>query len=184
MIVGIPREVKDRENRVSTTPAGVGEYVKHGHTVIVENDAGLGSGVATSEYADAGARIVDSHAGVFAEAEMIVKVKEPIRAEYDLLRPNQLLYTYLHLAAEEELTKALIRQKVQAVAYETVQLGNGSLPLLTPMSEVAGRRSRRSGRRCAHCRRWHRRNECRPDGPGYGRECHDRGQEHRQAALP
>jgi alanine dehydrogenase len=141
MIVGIPREVKDRENRVSTTPAGVGEYVKHGHTVIVENDAGLGSGFATSEYADAGARIVDSHAGVFAEAEMIVKVKEPIRAEYDLLRPNQLLYTYLHLAAEEELTKALIRQKVQAVAYETVQLGNGSLPLLTPMSEVAGRMS-------------------------------------------
>lgn len=141
MIVGIPKEVKDKENRVSTTPAGVGEYVKHGHTVIVEKDAGVGSGFATDEYVAAGARIVDTHEQVFDEADMIVKVKEPIASEYDLLRPDQLLYTYLHLAAEEELTKALMRQKVQAVAYETVQLPGGQLPLLQPMSEVAGRMS-------------------------------------------
>jgi alanine dehydrogenase len=141
MNVGIPKEIKDRENRVSTTPGGVAEYVAHGHTVLVETDAGIGSGFATSEYEAAGARIVADHASVFAEADMIVKVKEPIDSEYALLKEHQLLYTYLHLAAEEKLTHALIDRKVQAVAYETVQLANGSLPLLTPMSEVAGRMS-------------------------------------------
>jgi alanine dehydrogenase len=141
MIVGVPREVKDRENRVSTTPAGVQEYVARGHTVIVESTAGTGSGFLDEEYAAAGARLAARHEEVFAEADMIVKVKEPVVLEYDLLRPDQLLFTFLHLAADEPLTRALIERKVQAVAYETVQLPNGPLPLLTPMSEVAGRMS-------------------------------------------
>jgi len=141
MIVGVPREVKDRENRVSTTPAGVQEYVARGHTVIVESTAGAGSGFRDEEYAAAGARLVASHDEVFADAELIVKVKEPVVPEYDLLRPDQLLFTYLHLAADEPLTRALIARRVKAVAYETVQLPDGPLPLLTPMSEVAGRMS-------------------------------------------
>ncbi len=138
MIVGVPKEVKDRENRVSTTPGGVAEYVARGHQVLVERSAGAGSGFADDEYARAGACLGETHADIFA-ADMIVKVKEPVPAEYELLRPNQLLFTYLHLAADEKQTRALMRNRVQAVAYETVQLGNGSLPLLTPMSEVAGR---------------------------------------------
>jgi alanine dehydrogenase len=139
MIVGVPKEVKDRENRVSTTPAGVHEFVARGHRVIVESGAGTGSGFPDVEYASAGAELVERHAEVFALADMIVKVKEPVPAEYDLLRPNQLLFTYLHLAADEPQTRALMRNRVKSVAYETVQLANGSLPLLTPMSEVAGR---------------------------------------------
>jgi alanine dehydrogenase len=141
MIVGIPAEVKDRENRVAATPGGVAEFVHRGHEVIVEKCAGEGSGFSDEEYARAGARLVDTHAEVFAAAEMIMKVKEPVKAEYQLLRKDQLLFTYLHLAAEEALTRALMETGVQAVAYETVQLPNGSLPLLTPMSEVAGRMS-------------------------------------------
>jgi len=139
MIVGVPKEVKDLENRVSTTPAGVSELVAHGQSVIVERSAGAGSGFSDAAYLEAGAEVVDSHAAVFARADMVVKVKEPVPAEYELLRQNQLLFTYLHLAADEPLTRALIARRVQAVAYETVQLGNGPLPLLTPMSEVAGR---------------------------------------------
>ncbi len=139
MIVGVPREIKDRENRVSTTPAGVAEYVARGHQVLVEREAGTGSGFSDAEYVAAGATVIDTHEAVFERAEMIVKVKEPIAEEYDLLRPDQLLFTYLHLAAEEALTRALMRNRVKAVAYETVQLPNGVLPLLTPMSEVAGR---------------------------------------------
>jgi alanine dehydrogenase len=141
MIVGIPKEIKDNENRVSTTPAGAAEYVARGHKVIVERSAGVGSGFADSEYEAAGASLVDTHEGVFAEADMIIKVKEPIEPEYGLMRENQLLYTYLHLAAEERLTQVLIDRKVTSIAYETVELANGSLPLLTPMSEVAGRMS-------------------------------------------
>lgn len=141
MIVGIPKEVKDRENRVSATPAAVHEYVRHGHEVIVETDAGAGSGFMDDEYVAEGARIVPTHEAVFAEADMIVKVKEPVASEYDLLREGQILYTYLHLAADEPLTQALIDRGVQAVAYETVQLPNQALPLLAPMSEVAGRMS-------------------------------------------
>jgi len=141
MIVGIPKEIKDNENRVSTTPAGVAEYVGHGHTVLVERSAGVGSGFADSEYEAAGAKLIDTHADVFARAEMIVKVKEPIEPEYELMRADQLLYTYLHLAAEERLTKVLMERNVASVAYETVELANRSLPLLTPMSEVAGRMS-------------------------------------------
>jgi alanine dehydrogenase len=139
MIVGVPKEVKDRENRVSTTPAGVTEFVTRGHQVLVERTAGAGSGFSDAEYERAGAQLVDGHSEVYARADMIVKVKEPVPAEYDLLRPNQLLFTYLHLAADEPQTRALMRNRVKAVAYETVQLANGSLPLLTPMSEVAGR---------------------------------------------
>ncbi|MDQ3523979.1 MAG: alanine dehydrogenase [Chloroflexota bacterium] len=141
MIVGIPREVKDRENRVSATPAAVHEYVTHGHDVIVERSAGIGSGFTDAEYVAEGARLVDRHEDVFAEADMIVKVKEPVASEYGLLRPGQILYTYLHLAADEPLTRALIDNKVSAIAYETVQSPNRALPLLTPMSEVAGRMS-------------------------------------------
>ncbi|CAN5739443.1 alanine dehydrogenase [soil metagenome] len=141
MLVGIPKEIKDNESRVSTTPAGVTEYVTHGHKVIVERSAGMGSGFHDSEYEAAGAEMIDSHAGVFARADMIVKVKEPIASEYGLMRDGQILYTYLHLAAEEALTHALIDRNVTAVAYETVELPNRSLPLLTPMSEVAGRMS-------------------------------------------
>ena len=141
MQIGVPREVKDHEFRVSVTPAGVREYRAHGHQVLVQRSAGEGSGFADSQYAAAGAELVDSAAEVFDRAEMIVKVKEPIPAEYDLLRPEQVLFTYLHLAANAPLTHALVRNHVQAVAYETVQLENGALPLLTPMSEVAGRMS-------------------------------------------
>ncbi len=141
MLIGVPKEIKDNENRVSTTPAGVAEYVHHGHSVIVEQSAGVGSGFADEEYVSAGATMIDTHEEVFARAEMIVKVKEPIKSEYALLRKDQILYTYLHLAAEDELTHALMNQGVAAVAYETVQLPDRSLPLLAPMSEVAGRMS-------------------------------------------
>ena len=139
MIVGVPKEIKDLENRVSTTPAGVSEYVARGHQVVVERCAGAGSGFSDAEYAAAGAELVDSHAEVFARADMIVKVKEPVPSEYDLLRPDQILFTFLHLAADERQLRALIERRVAAVAYETVQLESGALPLLTPMSEVAGR---------------------------------------------
>src|SRR5215204_2949817 len=139
MIVGVPKEVKDLENRVSTTPAGAHEYVTHGHSVLVERSAGEGSGFSDEEYAAAGAELFDTHAEVIQHAEMIVKVKEPVPAEYELLQPRQLLFTYLHLAADEPLTRTLIERRVQAVAYETVQTADRQLPLLTPMSEVAGR---------------------------------------------
>jgi alanine dehydrogenase len=139
MIVGIPREIKDNENRVSTTPAGVAEYVARGHTVLVQRAAGAGSGFADGEYEAAGARLVATPAEVFAGADLIVKVKEPIEPEFELMREDQLLFTYLHLAAEERLTRVLMERKVAAVAYETVELPNRTLPLLTPMSEVAGR---------------------------------------------
>jgi alanine dehydrogenase len=141
MLVGVPREVKDHEFRVSVTPAGVREYQTRGHQVLVQRSAGEGSRFTDGEYAAAGAELVDSAFEVYDRAEMIVKVKEPIPAEYDLLRPEQVLFTYLHLAANGPLTQALVRNQVQAVAYETVQLDNGALPLLTPMSEVAGRMS-------------------------------------------
>jgi len=139
MLVGIPKEIKDNEYRVSTTPAGVAEYVARGHRVIVERSAGVGSGFSDSEYELAGAELVDGHKEVFDRADMIVKVKEPIAPEYELLGNGQILYTYLHLAAEEALTRVLVERGVTSVAYETVELPDRSLPLLTPMSEVAGR---------------------------------------------
>jgi alanine dehydrogenase len=139
MLIGVPKEVKDHEFRVSVTPAGVREYRARGHRILVQRSAGEGSGFADDEYAAAGAELVGAATEVFDRAEMILKVKEPVLAEYDLLRPQQVLFTYLHLAANAPLTRALVRGNVQAVAYETVQLDNGALPLLTPMSEVAGR---------------------------------------------
>jgi alanine dehydrogenase len=137
--VGIPREVKDNEYRVAITPAGVKELVSHGHEVSVEKEAGLGSSITDEEYVAAGATIVGDADDVWAEADMVLKVKEPVPAEYHRMRPGQILFTYLHLAASRELTQALVDAGVTAVAYETVQLPDGSLPLLAPMSEVAGR---------------------------------------------
>jgi alanine dehydrogenase len=145
MIIGVPKEIKDNENRVSVTPGGVSEYVANGHSVLVEQSAGTGSGFTDDEYSAAGAELVGSHDEVFARSDMIIKVKEPIAPEYPLLREGQILYTYLHLAAEEELTRVLVNQKVSAVAYETVQLPDRSLPLLAPMSEVAGRMATQVG---------------------------------------
>ncbi len=139
MIIGVPKEIKDKENRVSTTPHGAREYVRHGHRVIVQAGAGEGSGFSDDEYRTAGATILPSAEEVWAQADMVVKVKEPIPPEYPLLRPGLILYTYLHLAANEELTRVLIDKEVTAIAYETVQLPDGTLPLLAPMSEVAGR---------------------------------------------
>jgi alanine dehydrogenase len=139
MLIGVPKEIKDNESRVALTPAGVVELTHHGHQLLVERGAGIGSGFTDDQYLAAGAELADTHEEVFARAAMIMKVKEPIAPEYPLLREGQLLFTYLHLAAEEALTHALVEQKVTAIAYETVQLPDRSLPLLTPMSEVAGR---------------------------------------------
>ena len=141
MLVGVPKEVKDHEFRVAVTPSGAREYVRRGHRVLVQRRAGEGSGFTDPEYAAVGAELADTAEEVFARADMIVKVKEPVPAEFELLRPSQLLFTYLHLAADEPLARALMGNGVQAVAYETVQLESGVLPLLTPMSEVAGRMS-------------------------------------------
>ncbi|MDA8212919.1 MAG: alanine dehydrogenase [Clostridia bacterium] len=139
MLVGIPKEIKNNENRVAITPAGVAALVKAGHQVIIENEAGVGSGIANQDYIAAGASILKSAQEVFGRADLIMKVKEPLAPEYDLLRAGQILFTYLHLAPEPDLTRALLKNKVVGIAYETIQLDNGSLPLLTPMSEVAGR---------------------------------------------
>lgn len=141
MIVGLPKEIKNNENRVGLTPAGVNALVNEGHKVLVEKLAGVGSGFTDEQYLMAGAEIVDYPEKVFAAADMIVKVKEPLPAEYDLLKEGQILYTYLHLAPAPELTQALLKHKVTGVAYETIQPEDGSLPLLTPMSEIAGRMS-------------------------------------------
>ncbi len=139
MIIGVPKEIKNNENRVAVTPAGARALVKSGHSVLVETRAGEGSGIADEEYTAVGAKIVATNKEVFSRAEMIVKVKEPLPSEYDLFKEKQILYTYLHLAPEPELTRCLMEKKVVSIAYETVQLEDGSLPLLTPMSEVAGR---------------------------------------------
>ncbi|MDQ6894668.1 MAG: alanine dehydrogenase [Acidobacteriota bacterium] len=139
MIVGLPKEIKDNENRVALTPAGVRALTAAGHEVVVEQSAGAGSGISDEEYSGAGARILPTADDVFARAEMIVKVKEPVGPEYQRLRPGQILYTYLHLAPARELTSMLLERRVAGVAYETITSPNGSLPLLTPMSEVAGR---------------------------------------------
>lgn len=145
MIIGIPKEIKISENRVGMTEAGVRQLVNEGHTLYVEKDAGVGSGILNQQYEKAGAKILDTKAEVYAKADMIVKVKEPLPDEYNLMKENQILYTYLHLAAEPKLTKVLAERKVKAVAYETIQKEDGSLPLLTPMSEVAGRMATQIG---------------------------------------
>ncbi|WP_117210219.1 alanine dehydrogenase [Allorhizocola rhizosphaerae] len=139
MKVGIPREVKNHEYRVAITPAGVNEFVRNGHEVYVESGAGLGSTITDDEYRAAGARILDTPEDVWGTAEMVLKVKEPIAEEYDRMRPGQVLFTYLHLAASKQCTDALLTQKVTGIAYETVETADRSLPLLAPMSEVAGR---------------------------------------------
>ena len=139
MIVGIPKEVKDNEYRVAATPEGVRELVDAGHTVLIEEGAGLGSGLREDRYKRAGAQFVSSAEDVWRGANMILKVKEPQPSEYGLMQPGQILFTYLHLAANRELTQELITRRVEAVAYETVQLDDGRLPLLAPMSEIAGR---------------------------------------------
>lgn len=139
MRVGIPRELKDNEYRVAITPAGVRELVVAGHDVLIERGAGRGSSITDEEFERAGATIVPAAADVFAAADLVLKVKEPIPEEFGRLREGLVLFTYLHLAAEEELTRALLESGTTAVAYETVELDDGSLPLLAPMSEVAGR---------------------------------------------
>jgi alanine dehydrogenase len=139
MIVGCPKEVKVREYRVGLVPGGVHTLAARGHTVLIEKGAGIGSGIPDESYARAGAQIVDSAREVWQRAQMIVKVKEPIEAEYGLMQEGQTIYTYFHLAAVPSLAKALLEKKVTAVAYETIQTEDGQLPLLKPMSEVAGR---------------------------------------------
>ena len=139
MKIGIPKEIKNNENRVGMTPAGVAELVKHGHVVCVQHTAGENSGFSDQQYIDAGAEILPAIEDVYAKADMIVKVKEPIESEYSLVRPGQVVFTYFHFACDRELTEAMMKSGGVCIAYETVQLPDGSLPLLIPMSEVAGR---------------------------------------------
>ena len=147
MIVGVPKEIKNNENRVGATPAGVKELVKNGHTVYVQHTAGEGSGFPDSEYTAAGAVILPTIEDVYAKSDMIIKVKEPIAPEYPLIRENQVVFTYFHFACDLELTEAMMKAKAVCIAYETVQLPDKSLPLLVPMSEVAGRMSIQEGAR-------------------------------------
>lgn len=147
MIIGIPKEIKNNENRVGATPAGVKELVAHGHEVYVQHTAGEGSGFPDSDYTAAGATILPTIEDVYAKAEMIIKVKEPIAPEYPLVRPGQVLFTYFHFACDLELTEAMLRSGATCIAYETVRSPQGTLPLLIPMSEVAGRMSVQEGAR-------------------------------------
>jgi len=139
MIVGVPTEIKNNESRVAITPAGVHELTELGHDVVIQSGAGIGSGFHDEDFIGAGARIADEHTEVWQEAELLLKVKEPIESEYGLLREDQVLFTYLHLAASRPCTDALLQAKTTAIAYETVELADRSLPLLSPMSGVAGR---------------------------------------------
>jgi len=145
MIVGVPTEIKDNENRVAMVPGGVAQLVSRGHTVLVQKGAGNGSGFPDQSYADKGARIVQDGKEVFSRSDMIVKVKEPLAAEYPLIRKGQILFTYFHFAASEELTRAMLKTGATCVAYETIEDDEGRLPLLTPMSEVAGRMAAQIG---------------------------------------
>lgn len=148
MIIGVPKEIKDNEYRVSLTPAGAEMLINNGHTVLIETSAGLGSGFMDEEYVRVGAKIVAAAEVAWGEAQMVLKVKEPLSQEYKFLRDDLILFTYLHLAANEELTKALVKSGIIAIGYETVEPANRSLPLLMPMSEVAGRMSVQVA---AHC---------------------------------
>lgn len=147
MIIGIPKEIKNNENRVGMTPAGVKELISHGHTVYVQATAGDGSGFPDSEYEAVGAKILPTIEDTYAIAEMIIKVKEPIEPEYKLVKPGQLLFTYFHFASDRELTMAMLESGATCIAYETVVGPQGGLPLLIPMSEVAGRMSIQEGAR-------------------------------------
>lgn len=145
MIIGVPKEIKNNENRVALTPAGVNEFVRRGHQIYVQQSAGLGSGFSDEAYKQAGASILPDIESVYGIAEMVLKVKEPIVREYQLIRRNQIVFTYFHFASSEELTQAMIESGAICIAYETVELSDGSLPLLVPMSEVAGRMSIQEG---------------------------------------
>ncbi|MCH8556395.1 MAG: alanine dehydrogenase [Balneolia bacterium] len=145
MLIGVPKEIKTHENRVALLPSGVTQMLKHGHDVIIEKDAGLGSGFPDELYIEAGATIIDSAEDIWAKAEMIMKVKEPIAKEYPLMREGQIIFTYFHFAASRELTEAVKLSGAIAIAYETVEKLDGSLPLLIPMSEVAGRMAAQEG---------------------------------------
>jgi alanine dehydrogenase len=148
MIIGVPKEIKTEENRVAVTPTGVAGFVARNHKVLIQKGAGLGSGLTDRAYESAGATMVETAEDVWRQADMIMKVKEPQVAEYPLLRPGLILFTYLHLAANESVTRALLDRKVTAIGYETIQLDDGSLPLLAPMSEIAGRLSIQVGAWC------------------------------------
>lgn len=145
MIVGCVKEIKKHEYRVGLTPSNVKEYVSNGHTVFIEKDAGLGSSFTNEEYVQAGAKVINTAQEVWEKSDMIIKVKEPLADEYSLMKESQIIYTYLHLAADKSLTEALLKSKAKSVAYETVTDSNGGLPLLKPMSEVAGRISVQEG---------------------------------------
>jgi len=145
MIIGVPKEIKNNENRVSVTPAGIKELAKHGHKLYVQSSAGEGSGFSDEDYRNAGAEILPDIESTYDIAEMIMKVKEPIEKEYSLIKANQLLFTYFHFASFEPLTKAMMESKAVCLAYETVEKADGSLPLLIPMSEVAGRMAIQEG---------------------------------------
>lgn len=145
MKIGIPKEIKNNENRVGMTPAGVFELTKNAHTVFVQSTAGEGSGFFDADYQEAGATILNTIEEIYAASDMIVKVKEPIKQEYNLIKPNQIVFTYFHFASSETLTKAMIKSNAICIAYETVESKDGSLPLLTPMSEVAGRMAIQQG---------------------------------------
>ncbi|MGM0420835.1 MAG: alanine dehydrogenase [Bacillota bacterium] len=147
MIIGVPKEIKDNENRIAITPAGVKAFKDDGHEVLVQTNGGVGSGISDEEYIQAGAEMVDSPAEIFERADMVMKVKEPLEEEYKYFKKDLILFTYLHLAAEERLTKELMAEEVVSIAYETVEDSAGGLPLLTPMSEVAGRLSTQAGAR-------------------------------------
>lgn len=145
MIIGVPKEIKNNENRVAVTPAGIAEFKKNNHTIYVQSTAGEGSGFKDEDYISAGATILNTIEEIYAIAEMIIKVKEPIESEYSLIKPNQLLFTYFHFASYEPLTHAMIKSNAVCLAYETVEKADRSLPLLVPMSEVAGRMSVQEG---------------------------------------
>jgi len=145
MIVGVPKEIKADEYRVAMLPVGVEEMVRAGHKVLIQSGAGLGSGINDGQYASAGAELVADAAEIYAKAELIVKVKEPLESEWPMLRPGQTVFTYFHFAADERLTRAIIDSGITAVAYETLRDRRGGHPLLTPMSEVAGRMSIQEG---------------------------------------
>jgi alanine dehydrogenase len=181
MKIGVPKEIKDNENRVAMTPTGVTALVGQGHQVFVQKDAGLGSSFTNEDYQAAGAHLLATADEVFGEADMILKVKDPMPEEFGRIREGQLVFTYLHLAASRELTEALLKSGCIGIAYETIQMPNRSLPLLTPMSEIAGRMSvqigaqyleKRNGGRgdCGRGCVWHP--SCQ-SGAGYGRVCHD-----------
>src|SRR5262249_24289637 len=148
MVIGVPKEIKAEETRVAITPSGVAGLTAHGHQVVIQQGAGAGSSIPDELYRAAGARLLPAAGAVWERAEMILKVKEPLPTEYPFLRPGLIVFTYLHLAAEEALTRVLLDKQVTAIGYETIQLDDGSLPLLAPMSEFAGRLSIQVGAWC------------------------------------